>query len=133
MTFNPGDGIGIHETGPAGWEYDEIEWNEVFAVKFKKDGNPVSYYLDEIYLTDLFTEHNYVEQGKYKLFLDSGWSGWTPFAADSDQLLGSTNGVLSLLIGVVCLSISSGREILSGSGMGFVSPNLSLTRGEFRC
>lgn len=99
LTYNSGDGIGIHENGSGGWEDDEIEWDELFVVKFKNNGNLANYFLDEIYITDLFYEHGYLEQGRYRLLMDGVWDPWTTFTADAGQLLGSTNGMLSILIG----------------------------------
>ena len=108
LTYNSGDGIGIHENGPGGWEYDEIEWDELFVVEFKNNGNLADYFLDEIYITDLFYEHGYLEQGRYKLLMDGEWNPWTTFTADPGQLLGSTNGMLSILIGESVKAIEFG-------------------------
>jgi hypothetical protein len=108
MTYNPGDGIGIDESGAGGWENDEIEWDEVFVVEFKNNGNLTDYFLDEIYITDLFYEHGYREQGTYRLLTDGTWDSWTTFIADTSQLLGSTNGILSIPVGESVKAIEFG-------------------------
>jgi hypothetical protein len=105
MTYNPGDGIGIDESGAGGWENDEIEWDEVFVVQFKNNGN---LFLDEIYITDLFNEHGYREQGTYRLLTDGTWDSWTTFIANPSQLLGSTNGMLSIPVGEHAKAIEFG-------------------------
>ena len=70
MTWNTGDGIGVTEarSSGVGWEYDEIEWQEELAVSFLDAcDDPYEFYLEEIKITDLFNEHGYLEQGRYRL------------------------------------------------------------------
>ena len=107
MTFNQGDGIGITEKNRSiGWEYDEIEWRERLEVAFLDDtGSLLNYKLDKIYITDLFYEHNYYEQGRYSLLIDETWTDWTTFTADPTQTLGNTNGVLYAAIGEIVQGI----------------------------
>jgi hypothetical protein len=116
MTYNSGDGIGIHESGAGGWEYDEIEWDELFLVEFKNNGNLTDYFLDEIYITDLFNEHGYLEKGTYRLLTDGTWDSWTTFTAQTNQYLGSTNGMLSIPVGEHAKAIEFGGFKIDGYG-----------------
>jgi len=119
MTFNFGDGIGITENNSdTGWEYDEIEWQERLAVEFLDNTGSLLYYkLNQIYITDLFYEHGYLEKGRYSLFIDETWTDWTTFTADQSQIAGSTNGEFYAAIGETVQGIRFAGVIDSSYGL----------------
>ena len=81
------DGIGVQFD----YEQDEIEGDELLELNFSME-----VYVAEIYISDLFNEWGYREFGAYRL---DDQPLWNPFFADEDQLIGATNGELTLLVG----------------------------------
>lgn len=83
------DGFGVMEGG--GYEVDEIEGVEMLIVDFSANT-----YVNDFYLTDLFWEHGYQEQGFWSLD-NSNWNSFQQ-AADSLVALGNSNGEYILAI-----------------------------------
>lgn len=81
------DGIGIQS--PFGYEPDEIEAAEVLQLNLSF---PI--FLDQIHITDLFSEHGYLEIGRIQV--DTG----TPIIVQGVQILGSSNGDLWVPVGM---------------------------------
>jgi hypothetical protein len=81
------DGFGVQFD----YEQDEIEGDELLELNFSME-----VYVAEIHIADLFNEWGYREFGAYRL---DDQPVWNPFFADEDQLIGTTNGELTLLVG----------------------------------
>jgi len=81
------DGFGVQFD----YEQDEIEGDELLKLRFSME-----VYVEEIHITDLFNEWGYQEFGAYRLDNEPLWN---PFFAAEDQLIGQTNGELTLLVG----------------------------------
>ncbi len=97
LTWNPGpaggvDGIGINDDEISGAILDQND--ELLKIGFSK---PL--YVTGIYITDLFKENGYLEEGLYSLQYTSGvWSNWISFQADPSQVAGTTNGELFIAL-----------------------------------
>lgn len=105
VTFaaNPSPGTLYHDTEDGlgvrlDYETDEIEGVELLVVSFSE---PVL--LEELYITDLYNEQGYLENGFYDL---NGTSTFTAFGAEPDQLRFTTNGDKTLAIGSVVTSFA---------------------------
>lgn len=71
------------------YESDEVEGREILRIVFER-----AVVLEKVHIADLFHEHGYLETGFYDL-----GDGPVGFQADPGQLLGSTNGELTLILG----------------------------------
>ncbi len=88
LTWNPGDGVGINDDEITGALLDRND--ELLQIGFSK---PL--YVTGIYITDLFKESGYLEEGLYKLqYAAGGWSDWISFQA----VPGSPNGALYIAL-----------------------------------
>lgn len=119
LTWNPGDGIGINSTS---YEPDEIEGPEIFRVKFS---TPVT--IHSIHLTDLFNEHGYLEIGNYEL---NHSGNWVQFTALPSQVLGTTNGELTVPIEQVAseIAFAAPGKVAPGVGHEFSVANIDFSR-----
>ena len=81
------DGIGIQS--PYGYEQDEIEAAEMLLVSFSD-----SIILNQIHITDLFSQYGYMEIGRIQVDTN------TPIIVQGVELFGSSNGELWVDVGL---------------------------------
>ena len=96
------DGFGVQYS----YEQDEIEGPEYLMLSFEVVGTngPVSllqnnhtpFFLEKVFISDLFNEWGYTERGVYQIGGPGGVSDWVPFSALAGQDIGVTNGQRTL-------------------------------------
>jgi hypothetical protein len=101
LYWDSDDGFGVN-----GWSYedDEIEGFESLEIRFTDTASSeaVEVQVDELYLTDLFNEHGYLETGTATLD-----NGSIDIEADPNEILGSgSNGELTLAVAEATTSIT---------------------------
>ena len=95
------DGFGVQY----GYEQDEIEGPEFLTLSFEvlngiaplgAQANMTPFYLEKVFVSDLFNEWGYTERGAYQYEGPDGMSKWVDFFAAPGQDFGVTNGERSI-------------------------------------